>query len=76
MTENRATIKVVGIGPGATEMITPTALAAIESVDVIIGYTTYLRLIKDLAPDTPRHSTKMRQGGAAGQSSGGFGHRR
>lgn len=55
------TLKVIGIGPGAAELITPAAQRALESVDVIIGYKTYLRLIDHLAPDTPRQATGMRQ---------------
>lgn len=40
------TLNIVGIGPGNDEHITPAALQAIKSADHVIGYTTYLRLIK------------------------------
>jgi len=54
-------ITVVGIGPGGMEHITPAARAAIERADVILGYKTYLRLIAELAPNTPREASGMRQ---------------
>jgi precorrin-3B C17-methyltransferase len=54
-------VKVIGIGPGTESLITPAAQEAIETVDVILGYKTYLRLIKTLAPETPREGTGMRQ---------------
>ena len=41
------TLNVVGIGPGNDLHITPAALSAIKSSDHVIGYTTYLRLIKN-----------------------------
>jgi precorrin-3B C17-methyltransferase len=52
---------VVGIGPGGLQHMTPAARSAIESADVILGYRTYLELIADLAPDTPREGHGMRQ---------------
>ncbi|MCX7923581.1 MAG: precorrin-3B C(17)-methyltransferase [Clostridia bacterium] len=40
-------IFVVGIGPGGMEDMTPRAKNAIENSDIIIGYSTYIDLIKD-----------------------------
>ena len=45
-----AKIYVVGIGPGGIEDITPRAKAAIENADVIIGYSTYIKLIEEFFP--------------------------
>lgn len=39
---------VVGIGPGNKEHTTPAALAAIDDAELIVGYTTYIKLVKDL----------------------------
>ena len=39
-------IYVVGIGPGAYELMTGKAIAAMEASDVIIGYTVYVDLVK------------------------------
>lgn len=38
---NKGKIIVAGIGPGSEADITPAALAAIQSSDVIIGYKYY-----------------------------------
>ena len=53
-------VKVVGIGPGSLDYLAPACRAAIESADVIVGYTTYLKLIIDLATDVPRKASGMR----------------
>jgi precorrin-3B C17-methyltransferase len=42
------TLTIVGIGPGAHEHTTPAALAAIAEAEVVVGYTTYIRLVRDL----------------------------
>lgn len=47
MTEH-GTLTIVGIGPGAHEHTTPAALAAIAEAQVVVGYTTYIRLVADL----------------------------
>lgn len=39
-------IYVVGIGPGAYDLMTGKAVAAMEASDVIIGYTVYVDLVK------------------------------
>ncbi|WP_062198069.1 precorrin-3B C(17)-methyltransferase [Massilibacterium senegalense] len=39
---------VVGFGPGSFEHITKRAKEALQESDCIIGYTTYMELIKDL----------------------------
>ncbi|GAC1552011.1 MAG: hypothetical protein NVS3B10_14330 [Polyangiales bacterium] len=45
---DHGTLTIVGIGPGAHEHTTPAALAAIAEAEVVVGYTTYIRLVKDL----------------------------
>jgi precorrin-3B C17-methyltransferase len=39
---------LVGIGPGAKDHITPAALAAIADAEIVVGYGTYLALVKHL----------------------------
>ncbi|EIE00499.1 precorrin-3B C(17)-methyltransferase [Leptospira licerasiae] len=39
-------LNIVGIGPGNDLHITPAALSAIKEADSIIGYTTYINLVK------------------------------
>lgn len=41
-------IYLVGFGPGSEEHMSYKAKAAISESDVVIGYTTYIKLVKDL----------------------------
>jgi len=52
---------VVGIGPGSIIDMTPRARQAIECAEVIVGYDTYLDLIKDLLPGKTTIGTGMMQ---------------
>jgi precorrin-3B C17-methyltransferase len=45
---DRGTLYVVGIGPGAQQHATPSALAAIADAEVVDGYSTYIKLVRDL----------------------------
>lgn len=42
---------VVGIGPGAYEKMTIEAAEALKNSDVIIGYTVYVDLVKNILPE-------------------------
>jgi precorrin-3B C17-methyltransferase / cobalt-factor III methyltransferase len=44
----RGVLYIVGIGPGAKQHCTPAALAAIADAEIIVGYGTYLSLVRDL----------------------------
>src|SRR5439155_11036627 len=44
----RGVLYVVGIGPGAGDHTTPAALAAIRDAEVVVGYTTYVKLVRHL----------------------------
>src|SRR5215468_5659361 len=44
----RGLLYVVGIGPGAGDHTTPAALAAIRDAEVVVGYTTYIKLVRHL----------------------------
>jgi precorrin-3B C17-methyltransferase len=48
MSEARGTLHIVGIGPGARDHTTPAALAAIADAEVVVGYTTYIKLVSPL----------------------------
>ncbi|MBI4838487.1 MAG: precorrin-3B C(17)-methyltransferase [Nitrospirae bacterium] len=52
---------IVGTGPGDIEHITPEAQRAIKESDVIVGYGTYLDLIKELIKNKEVVSTEMTQ---------------
>ncbi len=45
---DHGSLTIVGIGPGAHDHTTPAALAAIAEAEVIVGYTTYIRLVREL----------------------------
>ncbi len=48
MQKTHGKILLVGFGPGAAEHMTLRARAAIEESDVVIGYSTYIKLVKEL----------------------------
>ncbi|XXV27647.1 precorrin-3B C(17)-methyltransferase [Sorangium sp. So ce1389] len=48
MGDSRGVLSIVGIGPGAEEHASRAALEAIAGSDLIVGYTTYIRLVKHL----------------------------
>ncbi|MBK8743432.1 MAG: precorrin-3B C(17)-methyltransferase [Propionivibrio sp.] len=39
---------LIGLGPGSQDYLTARARAAIAEADTVIGYATYIRLVKDL----------------------------
>jgi precorrin-3B C17-methyltransferase len=51
MKEQRGKLLVIGFGPGAFEHMTERAKEAIKESDVIIGYNTYVDLIRGLLTD-------------------------
>jgi precorrin-3B C17-methyltransferase len=48
MHDSRGVLSIVGIGPGAQEHTTPAALAAIAEAEIVVGYTTYIKLVRHL----------------------------
>lgn len=50
---------VIGIGPGGENYFTAQARAAMESADILCGYTAYIELVKDIFPDKETFSTPM-----------------
>lgn len=57
----RGYIAVIGLGPGHEEELTPRALHAIESAEFVVGYHTYMSLIKDLIASKKQVGTGMKQ---------------
>lgn len=58
---NKGLLSIVGIGPGSLKMLTPQAKEVIDEAEVIVGYKTYVNLIKDLIKDKSIISTGMKQ---------------
>ena len=52
---------VVGIGPGNRENMTFSAVDALKDSNIIIGYNTYIDLIKDLIEGKEVVSNGMRK---------------
>jgi len=50
---------IVGIGPGGIEYIAPKALRALRESEVIVGYNTYIELIKEIIDDKEVYTTGM-----------------
>jgi precorrin-3B C17-methyltransferase len=48
MSESKGVLSIVGIGPGAQDHTTPAALRAITEADVVVGYVTYVKLVRHL----------------------------
>ena len=54
-------IYIIGMGPGREEMMTGEAIAALEQVDVIVGYTVYVKLLGERFAGKKLLTTSMRQ---------------
>jgi len=53
---------VVGIGPGALDLMAPRARTALEQAEIVVGYRTYLDLVRDcLNPASEVISSSMMQ---------------
>lgn len=58
--EKSGKIYVIGIGPGEAAKLTIEADKALRESDIIVGYTTYVNLIRDRFTDKELISTGMR----------------
>ncbi len=56
---NKGKLNVVGIGPGSAKDITLRARSALASSDIIVGYNTYLDIVRDLIKDKPALGSGM-----------------
>lgn len=57
----KASIYVVGFGPGGRADMTQQAVTALEQADLVIGYTTYVNLLRKLFPDLTYSAAPMRK---------------
>ena len=56
----RGELRVVGLGPGHRDLLTPMAKQAIETARYVVGYIPYVRQIRDLVnPHAETYATKM-----------------
>lgn len=54
-------IYIIGIGPGKEEMMTVEAIQALETSDVIIGYTVYVKLLEERFAGKEMLTTPMKK---------------
>jgi len=54
-------VYVVGMGPGNLDMMTVEAKRVLEECDVIVGYTVYVELLKEIFSQKEYASTPMKQ---------------
>lgn len=52
-------IYIIGIGPGEEKFLSGQAKSALESSDVIVGYTVYVDLVRPIFPDKEYLTTGM-----------------
>lgn len=55
------TLYIVGFGPGNYEHMTQKAIDVMKQVDVIVGYTTYVEIVKEYFPNQNYKTTPMRK---------------
>lgn len=56
---NHNLVYVVGLGPGDAQFLTAQARAALQSADVLCGYTVYVELVRPLFPEKEVYATGM-----------------
>lgn len=59
--DNIGEINIIGIGPGSKENMSIKALETIKNSDIIIGYKTYIELVKDIIKDKKVISKGMKK---------------
>ncbi len=57
----KAKLSILGIGPGAKEQMTLAVHHALETADLIVGYRTYIDLIRPMYPEQIYYETGMMQ---------------
>lgn len=60
-TSKSGVLSVVGLGPGGGKDLTLRAREVLESCDLVVGYTVYVNLVKELLPHKETLVTPMRR---------------
>ncbi|RLP10819.1 precorrin-3B C(17)-methyltransferase [Propionibacterium australiense] len=56
----RGVLHIVGLGPGARDLLTPRAREAVRNANMVVGYGPYVRQVRDLiSPNAEVMATKM-----------------
>jgi cobalt-precorrin 5A hydrolase/precorrin-3B C17-methyltransferase len=57
----RGRLSVVGLGPGAVELMVPAARQALDEAQDLLGYETYVNMAGPLRPEQVRHCSDNRE---------------
>lgn len=57
----RGRLSVIGLGPGAAELMVPAVRCALDEAEDILGYETYVNMAGPLRPGQVRHCTDNRE---------------
>lgn len=50
-TSDRARVSIVGLGPGAEDLLTPRARAVLAAADAVVGYGLYIEMVRAWVPE-------------------------
>lgn len=57
----RGRLAVIGLGPGAADLMVPAVRAELDRATDVLGYETYVRMAGPLRPDQVQHCTDNRE---------------
>ncbi|UZE29726.1 precorrin-3B C(17)-methyltransferase [Pseudomonas asplenii] len=57
----RGRLAVIGLGPGAAELMVPAVRAELDRANDVLGYETYVRMAGPFRPDQVQHCTDNRE---------------
>ncbi|MDR6235033.1 precorrin-3B C(17)-methyltransferase [Pseudomonas oryzihabitans] len=59
--QRRGRLSVVGLGPGAAELMAPVVRRALDQAQDVLGYATYVKMAGPLRPDQLAHASDNRE---------------
>ncbi|MEH3021200.1 MAG: precorrin-3B C(17)-methyltransferase [Pseudomonas oryzihabitans] len=59
--QRRGRLSVVGLGPGAAELMAPVVRRALDQAQDVLGYATYVQMAGPLRPDQLAHASDNRE---------------
>ncbi|MBA1272271.1 precorrin-3B C(17)-methyltransferase [Stutzerimonas azotifigens] len=57
----RGRLSVVGLGPGAADLMTPAVRQALDEAEDVLGYATYVEMAGPFRPDQLQHNSDNRE---------------
>ncbi|KUM38628.1 precorrin-3B C(17)-methyltransferase [Pseudomonas sp. EpS/L25] len=59
--QRRGRLSVVGLGPGAADLLAPVVRRALDQAQDVLGYATYVKMAGPLRPDQLTHASDNRE---------------